>query len=55
MDENNWYKYVIECDTMRNASIIAADKELWLHAWTWLENTSLKDGAHRFYVNEQYL
>jgi hypothetical protein len=55
MDENNWNKYVIECATHRQASVIAADMDLWLHAWTWLENTRMGEGEHRLYINEQYL
>ena len=55
MDENNWNKYVIECDTMREASKIAAEKDLWLHAWTWLENKNLNEGKYRFYVNTYYI
>jgi hypothetical protein len=55
MDENNWNKYVIECDTFRNASEIAANKDLWLHAWTWLENAKLTEKNYRFYVNTYYI
>lgn len=54
-DGNNWYKYVIECATHKQAAEIAADKNLWLHAWTWLENTKMDKNQHRYYVNTDYL
>jgi hypothetical protein len=55
MDENNWHKYVIECDTLKKAAEIAAEKDLWLHAWTWLENKNLTEGNYRFYINTYYI
>jgi len=55
MEENNWYQYVIECDTHRNAAMVAADMNLWLHAWTWLENSNLTGGDYRLYVNIEYV
>jgi hypothetical protein len=36
--ENEWDRFLIYARTMREAARAAADRNLWLHSWLWVES-----------------
>lgn len=41
MHENEWNIYVIQCNSYVEAAKYAAEHDWWLHAWTWLPDTTV--------------
>jgi len=35
-EENNWHKYFIHAVSPKEASLLAAEKEFWLHCWDYV-------------------
>lgn len=35
-EENNWHKYFIHATSPKEASLLAAEKEFWLHCWNYV-------------------
>ncbi len=52
-EENNWRKYVVACSDFKVAANYAAERDWWLHTWSWLE-TPYSDKI-RIYINTEYL